>query len=140
MSTGTIFKVFPLALPEPLECKLQRLGVEPWMITPDIAAFNEVTTADPLKAFSLIDEVVRYPDVREHKGVFNLLWQMRVTPFYKSHRGDIDYMSSVERGWDLLNRRHASLACWIVRDAIKQREEKAWRAKCARELKKARAA
>jgi len=126
----------PLALPEPLESRLQRMGVEPWMIAEDFDEYWEGKrqAGTLLSQFEKLNAIFGNTD----EPRFSLLSGMRVHP-YHIHRGK-RYNMTEQNAWALGEERMHAAALRIATEELAKRERKKWRNEYRRALKKGRAA
>lgn len=123
------FRVFPLALPEPMESQLAREGFAPWMLTPNWKEHRAATRAmGELQAFEALDNALRYLSVT--KGIGAVLFQTKVHEIHEYRDGQT--WTHEQRQHTMLEARRDWLAHKIARDLIEQRRAAADKRRWAR--------
>lgn len=123
------FRVFPLALPEPMDSQLARAGFAPWMLTTNSNEHDDACRAlGHLAAFEALDNALRYLSVM--KGIGAVLFKTTVVETHQFFDGQT--WSHELRQHTMLQNRRDHLAHKIARDLIEQRRAAADKRRWAR--------
>ena len=129
----TIFREFPLALPEPMESQLARAGFAPWMLTPH---WNEHRATcrkiGEVQAYAQIDGALRYLTIMRGIGLY--LWQTKVQEQHIFADGTP--WTEEKRLHDMLEQRRDFIAHKLARQLVEQRAERNARQASRRNLKR----
>jgi hypothetical protein len=123
------FRVFPLALPEPMESQLAREGFAPWMLTTNSQQHADACRAlGHLAAFEALDNALR--DLSVTKGIGAVLFKTIVSEIHQYLDGRT--WTHEQRQLTMLENRRDYLAQKIARDLIEQRHTAAEKRRWAR--------
>lgn len=128
----TIFREFPLALPEPMESQLARRGVAPWMYAETFELFlahvNNALRGDWLTAYELLIEAT--PNLSEQRADWEFMHKVQV-----AHRNFKDSPPGKKSVAYILHDRTATAARFAADAALAKRHTARWNAKWNRQLK-----
>lgn len=115
----TIFRVFPLALPEPLDSQLARAGFAPWMIAADYDSYSkQANKIGKLAAFAQFEEALA--GLTPSRGIGRLLWQTKITETITFSDGRVTDLGETNL-WKLVTERHEREAVRVAREALEKR-------------------
>ncbi len=129
----TIFREFPLALPEPMESQLARAGFAPWMLAPN---WNEHRSAvrklGEVKAYALMRDALR--SATPCRGIGEVLWETLVTEVI--NYGDGVGHTEEKSQWKLVEYRREFCATQLANDLVEKTAQRARDRALNRKLKR----